>query len=280
MNDQRTAQPSAIAAFHALHADRCFVLPNPWDVGTTVYLQHLGFKALATTSAGFAFSRGTADGAVPRDEMLAHIREIAAATPLPVNADFLGGFAQAPEGVAANTALCVATGVAGLSIEDSTGDSNAPLYEESIAVQRIQAARHAIDTSGNAVILTGRCEAFLVRDSDPLGTSLARLVAYADAGADCLYAPGVSEPDDIAAIVKAVAPKPVNVLVSGFNSQLSVSQLGDLGVRRISVGSGLALAAWGAFVRAARAIAANGTFETLAGGTPFRELNQLFGQRD
>lgn len=192
---------------------------------------------------------------------------------LPVNADFLGGFAEAPEGVAANTALCVA----GLSIEDSTGDSDAPLYEETLAVQRIEAARHAIDTSGAAAILTGRCEAFLVRHSDPLRTSLARL-AYA--GADCLYAPGVSEPDDIAAIVKAVAPKPVNVLVSGFNSQLSISQLGDLGVRPISVGSGLALAAWGAFVPAALVIAANGTFETLAGGTPFAELNQLFAQRD
>jgi methylisocitrate lyase len=280
MNDQRIAQPSAIAAFHTLHTDGCFVLPNPWNVGTAVYLHHLGFKALATTSAGFAFSRGTADGAVPRDEMLAHIREIAAATPLPVNADFLGGFSQAAEGVAANTALCVATGVAGLSIEDSTGDSNAPLYEETTAVQRIEAARHAIDASGTAVILTGRCEAFLVGDSNPLRTSLARLVAYGEAGADCLYAPGVSEPDEIAAIVKAVAPKPVNVLVSGFNSWLSISQLGDLGVRRISVGSGLALAAWGGFVRAARGIAANGTFETLAGSTPFKELNQLFGQRD
>ena len=270
------SQRSAIAAFRRLHVEGCFVLPNPWDVGTAIYLQDLGFKALATTSAGYAFSRGKPDGAVPRDEMLVHIREVVAATPLPVNADFLSGFADAPEGVAANVALCIATGVAGLSIEDSTGQANAPLYEEKLAAQRIKAAREVIDTSGTAVVLTGRCEAFLVRRPDPLRTSLDRLIAYAEAGADCLYAPGVSEPDDIAAIVKAVAPKPVNVLVSGFNSQLSLSQLADLGVRRVSVGSGLALAAWGAFARAARGIAVNGAFELLADATPFAELNQLF----
>jgi len=271
---------SAIADFRQLHTEGCFVLPNPWDAGTAIYLQRLGFKALATTSAGYAFSRGKPDGAVPCDEMLVHIHEVVAATPLPVNADFLSGFADEPEGVAANVALCLGTGVAGLSIEDSTGKDNPPLYGEKLAVRRIEAARQAIDASGAPVILTGRCEAFLVRHADPLGTSLARLVAYAEAGADCLYAPGMSEPDDIAAIVRAVAPKPVNVLVSGFNSQLSLAQLADLGVRRISVGSGLALAAWAAFVRAARGIAADGTFETLAGGTPFAELNELFARRD
>ncbi len=261
---------SALADFHRLHAEGCFVLPNPWDAGTAIYLQHLGFKALATTSAGYAFSRGKPDGAILRDEMLAHIEEVVAATPLPVNADFLSGFADEPEGVAANVAHCLATGVAGLSIEDSTGKDDPPLYGEKLSVQRIEAARRAIDASGVPVILTGRCEAFLVRQPDPLLTSLARLTAYADAGADCLYAPGVSEPDDIAAIVKAVAPKSVNILVSGFNSHLSLAQLADLGVRRISVGSGLALAAWGAFVRAAREIAADGCFKALAGGTVIR----------
>jgi 2-methylisocitrate lyase-like PEP mutase family enzyme len=279
MNLSPSSQRLAIAEFRRLHAAGCFVLPNPWDIGTAIYLHHLGFKALATTSAGYAFSRGKPDGTVPRDEMLVHIREVVAATPLPVNADFLSGFADEPEGVAANVALCLAKGVAGLSIEDSTGKDNPPLYEEKFAVQRIEAARHAIDASGVSALLTGRCEAFLVRHPEPLHTALARLVAYADAGADCLYAPGASEPDDIAAIVKAVAPKPINVLVSGFNSQLTLAQLADLGVRRISVGSGLALAAWGAFVRAARNIAGDGTFETLTGGTPFAELDQLFASR-
>jgi methylisocitrate lyase len=215
---------------------------------------------------------------VPRDEMLAHIREIVAATPLPVNADFLNGFADEAEAVAENVRQCIETGVAGLSIEDSTGRKEMPLYEKSLAVERIAAARRAIDDSDAGVLLTGRCEAYLVADPDARLKSLDRLVAYAKAGADCLYAPGVSEPQEIAAIVKAVAPKPVNVLVSGFNSQLSLSQLADLGVRRISVGSGLALAAWGAFTRAARHIATRGSFELLAGGAAFAELNKLFGQ--
>lgn len=271
------SQRSAIAAFRKLHSEGCFVLPNPWDAGTAIYLQHLGFKALATTSAGYAFSCGKPDGAVPLDEMLLHIRGVVAVTALPVNADFLSGFADEPENVASNVARCIATGVAGLSIEDSTGKENPPLYEKKFAAQRIKAARDVIHTSGTAAVLTGRCEAFLVSHPDPLRTSLDRLVAYAEAGADCLYAPGVSEPDDIAAIIKAVAPKPLNVLVSGFNSQLSLSQLADLGVRRVSVGSGLALAAWAAFARAARGIATNGSFEMLADATPFAELNQLFG---
>lgn len=267
---------SAIAAFQRLHAEGCFVLPNPWDAGTAIYLHRLGFKALATTSAGYAFSCGKSDGAVARDEMLGHIREVVAATPLPINADYLAGFADEPEEVAGNVALCIATGVAGLSIEDSIGTGHPGLYDEKLAVTRIEAARRAIDESGSGVVLTGRCEAFLVGDPEPFGTSLARLVAYADAGADCVYAPGVSDPAEIAELVKVVAPKPLNVLVSGFNSQLSFRVLAELGVRRISVGSGLALAAWGAFAQAARDIASNGRFEKLAGGTSFAKLNQLF----
>src|SRR5207247_7424628 len=218
-------QTSAAAKFRALHESGCFVLPNPWDIGTAKYLERLGFKALATTSAGFAFSRGKPDGAVPRDEMLAHIREIVEATALPVNADFLNGFANNPEEVAANVKLCVGTGVAGLSVEDNSQDPAAPLHEKNLAVERIRAARSAIDTTETGVVLTGRCEAWLVRDPNPLRTALERLAAYAEAGADCLYAPGVSNPDEITQIVKTVAPKPVNVLVSGFNHQLSVSEL-------------------------------------------------------
>ena len=206
--------------FRALHESGCFVLPNPWDIGTAIYLERLGFKALATTSAGFAFSRGKPDGGVPRDEMLAHIREIVKATALPVNADFHAGYADEPEDVAANVRLCVETGVAGLSIEDSTGRSDCPLYEKKLAIERIRAARSAIDASKTGVVLTGRCEAWLVGDPDPLHTALDRLSAYAEAGADCLYAPGVSDPGEIAQIVNAVAPKPVNVLVSGFNISL------------------------------------------------------------
>jgi 2-methylisocitrate lyase-like PEP mutase family enzyme len=269
----------AAAKFRALHDSGCFVLPNPWDVGTAIYLEHLGFNALATTSAGFAFSRGKRDGDVPRDEMLVHIREIVEATALPVNADFLNGFADKPEEVAANVKLCVDMGVAGLSIEDNSQDPAAPLYEKHLAVERIRAARSAIDASETGVVLTGRCEAWLVRDPNPLRTALERLAAYAEAGADCLYAPGVSTPDEIAQIVKTVAPKPVNVLVSGFNHQLSVSQLGDLGVRRVSVGSGLALAAWGAFLRAAQAIRTNGTFNFLANNAPSADLNELFQEK-
>ena len=266
----------AVTTFRALHQSGCFVLPNPWDVGTAIYLEHLRFKALATTSAGFAFSRGKPDGGVSLDEMLRHIGEITAATALPVNADFLNGFADEPEGVAANTNLCIAQGVAGLSIEDNTGNSAAPLYEKNLAVDRIRAARNAIDTSGIAVVLTARCEAWLVGNPDPLGVAIERLTCYAEAGADCLYAPGVREPNEIEQIVKAVAPKPVNVLVSGFNCELTVFQLADLGVRRISVGSGLALAAWGAFIRAAQTIQQDGAFNLLAQNAASAELNERF----
>jgi methylisocitrate lyase len=269
---------SAAAKFRAMHESGCFVLPNPWDIGTAIYLEHVGFEALATSSAGFAFSRGKSDGAVPRDEMLAHIREIVGATVLPVNADFLNGFADKPDDIAANVKLCVETGVSGLSVEDNSQNAAAPLYEKTLAVDRIRAARAAIDASETGVVLTGRCEAWLVGDPDPLHTALDRLAAYAEAGADCLYAPGVRKPDEIAQIVKTIAPKPVNVLVSGFNHQLSLSQLADLGVRRISVGSGLALAAWGAFLRTAQDIKTNGTFNLLADGAASADLNKLFGE--
>ena len=269
-------QLTAVAKFRALHESGCFVLPNPWDVGTAIYLEHLGFIALATTSAGFAFSRGKPDGGVSLDEMLRHSGEIATATALPVNADFLNGFADEPEAVARNTRLCIAQGVAGLSIEDNTGNSAAPLYEKNLATERIRAARRAINASGTPVVLTGRCEAWLVGSPDPLRVALERLTSYAEAGADCLYAPGVQEPNEIEQIVNAVAPKPINVLVSGFNCQLTVSQLADLGVRRISVGSGLALAAWGAFLRSAQIIKKHGSFSLLAQNAASAELNRIF----
>jgi 2-methylisocitrate lyase-like PEP mutase family enzyme len=273
---------SAVAAFRALHESGCFVLPNPWDVGSALYLQHLGFKALATTSAGFAFTRGLPDSvsAVPLELMLAHIREVVEATPLPVNADFQTGYADDPDGVGRNVALCIATGVAGLSIEDASGDGVRPLYEFDLAVDRIKAARAAIDDSGIPVVLTARCEAWLVGDPNPLRVSLERLVAFAEAGADCLYAPGVSQPDEIAAIVKAVFPKPINVLSFAPNLALSIDRLTDLGVRRISVGSGLARVAWGAFISAARTIAETGSFEGFAGAASFAELNDLFQKRN
>lgn len=274
----KSTQKSVAANFRSLHESGCFVLPNPWDIGTAIYLEHLGFKALATTSAGFAFSRSKPDGGVPLDEMLVHIQEIVEATSLPVNADFQAGYADEPQNIAANVQFCVETGVAGLSVEDSTGRSDRPLYERKLAIERIRAARSAIDGTQTGVVLTGRCEAWLVGDTDPLDTALDRLTAYAEAGADCLYAPGVSDPNDIAQIVKTVAPKAVNILVSGFNHHLTLSQLADIGVRRISVGSGLALAAWGAFVRTALEIQTNGTFNLLANSASFADLNKLFRQ--
>ena len=281
MSHPDTVKMSAIEAFRALHDSGVFVLPNPWDVGSARYLEHLGFRALATTSAGVAFARGRPDTveALPRDAMLAHVREIVAATSLPVNADFQAGYAHEPEAVAANVALCVATGVAGLSIEDNAGDAAAPLYEERLAVERVRAARRAIDDSGVPVVLTARCEAWLVGAAEPLRVALARLVAYAEAGADCLYAPGVRDPGAIAEIVKAVAPRPVNVLVSSPGPGLTVARLGEIGVRRISVGSALARAAWAAFMRAAQGIAKDGTFDGLAGAASFQELNDLFNRR-
>lgn len=261
------------AAFRKLHESGCFVIPNPWDIGTARYLRHLGFRALATSSAGFAFSRGLPDSGVSRDAMLGHIAEIVAATDLPVNADFESGYANDPEGVARNVCLCVETGVAGLSIEDSTGDRAKPLLDLPVAVERMKAARGAIGASG--VLLVGRAECFLVKHADPLKESIRRLQAYAAAGADVLYAPGVRERADIQAIVSAVSPKPVNVLMSA-NIGLKVSDLAELGVRRISVGSSLARAAWGGFIRAAKAIAEEGSFAGFDGAAPFAELNNFF----
>jgi 2-methylisocitrate lyase-like PEP mutase family enzyme len=268
------------ARFHELHQSGCFVLPNPWDVGSTIYLEHLGFKAVATTSAGFAFTKGLPDdpALIPREIMLEHFREIASATSLPVNADFQNGFADDPEHVAESVRLCVATGVAGLSIEDSTGRKDQPLYDFDLAVERIKAARAAIDASSVPVVLTARCEAHLVGAPDPLRISIERLVAFADAGADCLYAPGVTAPDEIAQIVEAVAPKPINVLAFAKNCHLTVNQLEDLGVRRISVGSSLARAAWGGLTRAAKEIQASGSFKSFADATTF-DLNNLFRNR-
>lgn len=278
MSDNPTFQQSAIETFRALHESGCFVLPNPWDAGSAIYLEKLGFKALATTSAGFAFSKGLPDGPgfVSRDLMLEHFRDIAAATSLPVNADFQNGYADQPEDVAANVAACVQTGVAGFSIEDSTGNHDQPLYNFDFAVERIRAARAAIDETAMRAILTARCEAWLVDHPEPLRTALERLTAFVEAGADCLYAPGVSEPVEISAIVKAVAPKPVNVLVSTNNCSLTVSQLADLGVRRISVGGALARAAWKGFIEAAKEIQTTGSFSAFAHVTSFGELNDLF----
>jgi 2-methylisocitrate lyase-like PEP mutase family enzyme len=268
-------QRVAVETFRTLHAEGCFVLPNPWDAGTAVFLRHLGFKALATTSAGLAFSQGLPDEGLTVEVVLPHLRDIVQATALPVNADFQNGYADVPEGVAENVTRCIATGVAGLSIEDSTGNSQTPLYDIQLAVERIKAARRAIDASGVPVVLTGRCEAFLVGERNAFVVSLQRLTAYAEAGADCLYAPLVSDPLQIEEIVKAVAPKPVNVLVWRPDPNLTVSKLADLGVRRISIGAALSRVAWGAFIRAAESIATTGTFDALGEATSF-DLNKLF----
>lgn len=271
-------QISAVEQFAALHKSGCFVLPNPWDAGSAIYLEHVGFKALATTSAGFAFAQGLPDGGVELDMMLEHFRDLAAATSLPVNADFLNAFADDPNGVAEHVRQCVETGVAGLSVEDSTGNLEKPLYDFDLAIERVKAARAAIDSSGVPVILTARCEAYLVGDSDPLHTSLDRLVAYADAGADCLYAPGFTTADDIAAIVKAVAPKPANVLVYTNNCHLTFVQLNELGVRRISLGSSLARAAWTGVLAFTKQIQESGQFSWLSQATAF-DFNALFRER-
>ena len=271
-------QSEATKRFRELHESGCFVLPNPWDAGSAIYLERLGFKALATTSAGFAFSKGLPDGPqfVSREMMREHFREICAATNLPVNADFQNGYADDPEAVAENVRLCVGTGVAGLSIEDSTGGSAQPLYDFELAVERVKAARAAIGSDASSVVLTARCEAYLVGDSSPLRTALKRLVAFADSGADCLYAPGVADIGEVEQIVRAVSPKPINVLVSTNNCNVTVSQLADLGVRRISVGGALARAAWGGFAHAAKEIHERGSFTSFAEAMPFAELTELF----
>jgi 2-methylisocitrate lyase-like PEP mutase family enzyme len=265
------------AAFRKLHESGCFVIPNPWDVGTARYLGGLGFRAVATTSAGFAFSRGLpdADWALPRDAALAHIAEIVAAVDLPVNADFESGYAHEPEGVAENVRLCVETGVAGLSIEDATGDHEKPLYELPLAAERIRAARASMDASGADVLLTARAECFLVGDTDPLREAIKRLQAYSEAGADVLYAPGLKNRAEIEAVVAAVSPKPVNVLMSA-NIGMRFADLAEMGVRRVSVGSSLARAAWTGFIRAAKLIVEEGSFAGFDGLTPYAELNEFF----
>jgi 2-methylisocitrate lyase-like PEP mutase family enzyme len=261
------------SAFRTLHQSGCFIIPNPFDVGSARALQHLGFKALASTSAGFAWTIAKADNRVTLDEVCDHLTALCAAVDLPVNADFEGGFAHEADKVAANVARGVKTGVAGLSIEDSTGDAANPLYEFGLAVERIKAARKAIDADNSGVLLTGRCEAYLVGQPN-LALVIERLMAYSDAGADCLYAPGIKTREDIAAIVKEVAPKPINLLIGA--SGLSLEEAAELGVRRISVGGSLARSAWAGFMKAAREMADKGTFTELASGYPGGELNKMF----
>ena len=264
-------------AFRDLHEAGCFVIPNPWNVGTARYLAHLGFSALATTSSGYSFSRALPDmdWAVPRNMALSHIAEMVAATDLPVNADFESGFAHEATEVAANVRLCCATGVAGLSIEDATGDARQPLYDLDRAADRIRAARVAIEADGGGVFLTGRAECFLVGHEDPLRESIRRLQAYSEAGAHVLYAPGLRSADEIRDLVDALAPAPVNLLMSQ-NLGLTVADAAALGVRRISVGSSLARAAWTGFIRAATAIAEEGSFRGFDDTIPFAELNGFF----
>jgi len=274
--DLRAAFDARRRAFRALHEEGCFVMPNPWDVGSARYLQHLGFPALATTSAGFAFSQGLpdSDAVVGRERSLSHIAEIAAAVELPVNADFASGYGADPQGVADSVTRCVATGVAGLSVEDATGDPSAPLYELPLAVERVRAARQAIDQSGGGVLLTARAECYLAGHRDAFRESVRRLQAYAQAGADVLFAPGVHKPVEIKALVEAVRPKPFNLLVAR-DSGLSVGDLAALGVRRISVGGALALAAWGGFMRAAQSLKSDGSFAGLAGLAPYADVNDF-----
>jgi 2-methylisocitrate lyase-like PEP mutase family enzyme len=264
-------------SFRALHESGCFAIPNPWDTGSAVALATLGFRAIATTSAGYGFSRGLPDtpDALGLEPVLDHVREIVQATELPVNADFQAGYADQPEGVAANVARCVGAGVAGLSIEDAVGRGDAALLELPVAVERVRAARAAIDASGADVLLTARAECFLTGHADPLAESVRRLQAYAEAGADVLFAPGVRAPEDIGAIVAEVQPLPVNVLMSA-DTGLRLDELAALGVRRVSVGSALSRVAWGAFLRAAEQLARDGSFAGLNGAASFAELNAMF----
>ena len=260
--------------FHQLHEAGCFAIPNPWDIGSACFLQGLGYKALASTSSGFAWSIGRPDNAISREMALTHLRELVAATDLPINADFENGFGADAAGVAESVRLAAETGVAGLSIEDSTGDSAAPLFSLESAVERIRAARGAIDKAGGDTLLVGRAECFLVGRPD-LDETITRLKAYAQAGADCLYAPGIRTREQIAAVVSAVAPKPVNLLI-GSTSDLTLADAAALGVRRVSVGGALARAAWGGFLRAAKLIAEQGRFDGFADAASGAELNKFF----
>jgi 2-methylisocitrate lyase-like PEP mutase family enzyme len=278
MPDPRPSIADKRHTFRRLHESGCFAIPNPWDVGSALYLQSLGFKALATTSSGSAWSQGRHDGGLTRDQVLAHLEVLVAATDVPVNADFEGGFAAEPAGVAESVALATRTGVAGLSIEDSTGHSARPLYDLDAAVARICAARGAIDKAGGDVLLIGRAECFLVGRTD-LDETIARLKAYGQAGADCLYAPGVRSREQIAALVTAVAPRPVNVLI-GSPSDLTMHDLAALGVRRVSVGGALARTAWGGFMHAAKLLATEGRFDGFADAASGAELDAFFSQKD
>ena len=268
-----TSSDLRTGVFRRLHDSGCFVIPNPWDVGSARLLVALGFKALATTSSGFAWSLGRQDNHVTLDEALSHFGAIATSVAVPVNADFEGGFAVEPEQVHANVAKAAMTGIAGISIEDSTGDPANPLFDFALAIDRVRAARAALDASATGIVLTGRSEGFLVGRAD-LGATIRRLTAYAEAGADCLYAPGIRKREEITAIVQAVAPKPVNVLAGG--PMATVADLAEMGVRRISVGGALARAAWAGFLEAAREIAERGTFSALGRAVPFAEINAAF----
>jgi len=262
------------AEFRRLHERGCFAIPNPWDRGTAKYLQHLGFKAIATTSAGFAFSRGLADGSVKRDDMIAHIKDLVEATDLPVNADFENGYAADPNWCAENARLCAETGVAGLSIEDAADRREAPIYDINLAVERIRAVREALH--GVSVLLVGRAEGFLV-GREKIDQVIKRLVAYSGAGADCLYAPGFKDRESNKAIVEAVAPKPVNVLIGGSGG-LTMRDAEEIGARRVSVGGAFARAAWGGFIRSAKELMEKGTFDELKQSAPYAELQELFRQ--
>lgn len=259
--------------FRHLHESGCFVIPNPWDRGSAVFLAKSGFKALASSSAGFAWSQARPDNKVTVEQVLAHLHDLAEAVDVPINADFEDGFAREPERVAANVTRATGTGIAGLSIEDSTRDGGAPLYDLALAVERIKAARAAIDKSGTGVMLTARAEGFLVGRPD-VSEVIRRLEAFAAAGADCLFAPGLNKKEDVAAVVKAVAPKPVNLIV--VKPWITLREAADLGVRRISVGGALARAAWAGFAKAAREIADHGTFNAFAGNDPPLNLNAMF----
>ena len=260
------------AEFRKLHQSGCFAIPNPWDIGSAKYLQHLGFKAIATTSAGFAFSRGLSDGSVKRDDMLAHIKELVEATDIPVNADFENGYADDPNWVAENARLCADTGVAGLSIEDAADRKESPLYDVDLAVERIHAVREALH--GTNVLLVGRAEGFLV-GREKIDNVIERLIAYSEAGADCLYAPGFKDRDSNKAIIEAVAPKPVNLLIGGPGG-LTMRDAAELGARRVSVGGAFARAGWGGFIRSAKELMEKGTFDELAHAASYAELQKLF----
>lgn len=263
------------ASFRSLHESGCFVIPNPWDVGSAIMLQQLGFKAVASTSAGMAWALGRPDNGVTRDDVLAHLRSLVEAVDVPVNADYENAFADDPDGVATNVALAAETGIAGVSVEDSTGNPEAPLYAFDLAVARVAAARAAIDRTGSGVLLTARSEGFIAGRPD-LEETVRRLKAFAAAGADCLYAPGIRDDAQITAVIQAAGPKPVNVLTPGR----PVAELAGLGVRRISVGGSLARAAYGEFLRAAREIADQGAFTAFGRAAPSRELNGFFSDRE